>query len=158
MNVNKYAAGFLLAALSFGAASARAKPPANPPKTVIKDARAKQMLLGVHRLSLQWISWDYFGKAVVTEKNGTLYLKGEQRQRRGSDYLRIDGVITEVSAKEFKFDGVVDLRVSHINSNKPCKREGELTFAIKGGRRYWRLQEMDSPCDTTTDYVDLFFR
>ena len=154
------AAVLLFLALSFTPAGAR--PPKAPPhtsqKTGVKDARAKRMLLGAHRLSLQWISWDYFGRAVVTEKNGTLYLKGEQKQRQGSDYLRIDGVITEVSAREFKFDGVVDLRVHHINGGKPCKREGVLTFAIKGNRRYWRLQEMDNPCDTATDYVDIFFR
>ena len=118
----------------------------------------QRMLLGTHRFSLQWISWDYFGRAVVSERDGTLYIKGEQKQRRGGDYLRMDGHITEVSAKEFKFTGVVELRVSHINGNKPCKREGELTFAIKGNRRYWRMQEMDSPCDTATDYVDIFFR
>ena len=147
-------------ALSHAPASARPLKSSaqKPTRTIIKDAPAKRMLLGVHRLSLQWISWDYFGRAVVTEKDGTLYLKGEQKQRQGSDYLRIDGVITEVSAKEFKFEGVVDLRVHHINGGKPCKREGELTFAIKGNRRYWRMQEMDNRCDTATDYVDIFFR
>ena len=144
----------LLVLLSISAADARPR----PPKTVIRDARAKRMLLGTHRFSLQWISWDYFGRAVVSEKEGTLYIKGEQKQHRGNDYLRMDGHITEVSAKEFKFTGIVELRVSHINGNKPCKREGELTFAIKGNRRYWRMQEMDSPCDTATDYVDIFFR
>lgn len=139
-------------------AEARQKSAIAPSKTVVKDAGAKRMLLGAHRLSLQWISWDYFGRAVVTEKNGALYLKGEQKARKGTDYLRVEGVITEVSAKEFKFDGVVDMRIEHINGGKPCKREGELTFAIKGNRRYWRMQEMDSPCDTATDYVDIFFR
>ena len=127
-------------------------------KTVIKDQTAKAMLVGAHRLSLQWISWDYFGKAVVTEKNGTLSITGEQRAKKGSDYLCIEGTITEVSAKEFIFNGVVEMRVSHINKGEPCKREGELTFVIKGNRRYWRMQQMDNPCDEATDYVDIYFR
>ena len=116
------------------------------------------MLVGVHRLSLQWISWDYFGKAIVTDKNGTLSITGEQRAKKGSDYLRIEGTISEVSAKEFIFNGVVEMRVSHINKGEPCKREGELTFGIKGNRRYWRMQQMDNPCDEATDYVDIYFR
>jgi hypothetical protein len=130
-----------------------------PQKTIINDANAKQMLLGVHRFALQWISWDYFGKAVVTEKNGVLFIKGEQKRRGGGgDYVNIDGVITEVSAKEFKFVGTVDLRVSHNAEGNHCPHQGELTFKITGTRKYWRIQEMDNPCDSVTDYVDFFFK
>jgi hypothetical protein len=127
-------------------------------RTVINDARAKTSLLGRHRLSLQWISWDYFGAATVTERGGVLYLKGNQRQRGGSDYLTIDGVITSIDAKEFSFSGKIVTRISHINGGAPCVRDGDFTFKITGKRKYWRLQEMDSPCDTATDYVDIFFR
>lgn len=127
-------------------------------RTVVNDARARQMLLGKHKLSLQWVSWDYFGTAVVTNRSGRLYLKGEQRQRGGSDFVRIDGVITEINARDFKFDGIVTTRVSHINGGEPCTREGEMTFKITGRRRYWRLAEMDNPCDPVTDYVDIFFK
>lgn len=129
-------------------------------KTDIKNAKAKQMLVGRHLLSLQWISWDYFGRANVTEKSGVLYLKGEQKGRgeAAEDYLKVDGVITRIDAKEFKFDGKVILRVSHINGGKPCERSGEMTFRITGKRKYWRLVEMDNPCDAVTDYVDIYFR
>jgi hypothetical protein len=127
-------------------------------RTVVNDADAKKMLLGKHRLSLQWISWDYFGTATVTNRNGVLYLKGEQRQRGGKDYLKVDGMITSIDKNEFTFSGTIDMRVSHIYNGEPCKREGEMTFAIKGKRKYWRLQEMDNPCDSVTDYVDIFFR
>jgi hypothetical protein len=127
-------------------------------RTVVNNSRAKTMLLGKHRLSLQWISWDYFGTANVTERKGVLYLKGEQKARKASDYLKVDGVITRVDAKEFKFDGKVIIQVSHINGGKPCERSGEMTFRITGTRRYWRLAEMDNPCDEATDYVDIFFR
>ena len=127
-------------------------------KTDIKDSKAKAMLLGRHKLSLQWISWDYFGQASVSNKSGVLYLKGEQKSRGGSDYVKIDGVITSIDAKEFKFDGTITTQISHIADGKSCERTGEMTFRITGKRKYWRLQEMDNPCDDATDYVDIYFR
>lgn len=127
-------------------------------KTIIKDANAKKMLLGKHLLTLQWTSWDYFGAAIVVNKNGIFYLKGEQKQRGGMDYVKVDGVITEMNAKDFKFDGTVEMQISHINDGEPCERKGEMTFLVTGKRKYWRLQEMNNPCDVTTDYVDIYFR
>ena len=127
-------------------------------KTVVNSASAKKMLLGKHRLSLQWISWDYFGSVTVTDKKGVLYLKGEQKGRGNGDYLTIDGIVTQIDEKEFTFDGKIVTRVSHINNGEPCPREGEMTFAITKNRRYWRLQDMRNPCDGVLDYVDVFFR
>ena len=128
------------------------------PKVIVNDMAAKQMLVGAHRLSLQWISWDRFGKAIVTEKNGSLFIKGEQRGRGNGDYVTLDGVITRVNAKEFTFEGDIITRVSHINKGEPCKRSGEMIFRITSNRRYWRLQQIDNPCDEAADYVDIFFR
>lgn len=145
----------ILATLTIAAAQKSAKV---YPKVIVNDMAAKQMLLGVHRFSLQWISWDYFGKAIVTEKNGSLFIKGEQRGRGNDDLVTMDGVITRVDAKEFTFEGEIITRVSHINKGEPCKRTGEMTFRITGNRRYWRLQRMDNPCDEAADYVDIFFR
>jgi hypothetical protein len=127
-------------------------------KTVVNNAKAKTMLLGRHRFSLQWISWDYFGAANITNKGGVLYLKGEQKSRKDSDFVRINGTITEINAKDFKFDGTIITQISHINGGKPCERTGEMTFKITGSRKYWRLMEMDNPCESVTDYVDIFFR
>ena len=127
-------------------------------KTIVNDANARKILLGKHLLSLQWISWDRFGTATVTNKNGVLYLKGSQKGSGNTDLLSIDGTITEINAKEFKFEGTIVMRISHINGGEPCERSGEMTFAITGKRKYWRLQEMKSPCDVTTDYVDIYFR
>ncbi len=127
-------------------------------KTEINDKKAAQTLLGRHKVSLQWISWNYFGAATVTKRKGIYYLKGEQKGRGNTDYVKIDGVVTSVDAKEFKFDGSVIMQISHINGGEPCKREGELTFRITGKRKYWRMQEMDNPCDQATDYVDIYFR
>ena len=127
-------------------------------KTQINSVKAKNMLLGKHMLSLQWISWDYFGSATVTNKGGVFYLKGKQKSRENFDFVEVDGVVTEINEKDFKFDGRVVMQISHINNGDPCERTGEMTFAITGKRKYWRMQEMKSPCDVTTDYVDIYFR
>lgn len=128
-------------------------------KTVVNNAKARTMLLGRHQLSLQWIDfYKYFGTATVTNRGGVFYLKGEHRQRGGTDFLTVDGVVTQIDAKEFKFDGKIVTQVSHNNNGNPCERNGEMTFKMTGTRKYWRLQEMQSPCGTETDYVDIFFR
>jgi hypothetical protein len=127
-------------------------------KTVINSQTAKQMLLGRHMFSLQWISWDYFGRATVTQKGGVLFLQGEQKARDGNDLLTIDGTITEVNRYDFRFNGKIVTQVSHINNGEPCVREGDFTFKITGKRKYWRLMEMDNPCEGVTDYVDIFFK
>ncbi|HSK72955.1 MAG TPA: hypothetical protein VK892_14750 [Pyrinomonadaceae bacterium] len=145
------AAGFLLLSLFVISSFAQEK-------TVVNDAKAKNMLLGKHMLSLQWISWDYFGSATVTNKNGVFYLKGRQKGRGNTDFVEVDGIITRIDAKQFKFDGKITTQISHINGGEPCLREGEMTFAITGKRKYWRLQEMDNPCEPVTDYVDIYFR
>src|SRR5215204_523177 len=141
--------GFLVFGLTLSALAQR---------TVVNDARAKTMLLGKHRLSLQWISWNYFGTAIVTNRGGVLSVKGEQKQRGGTDFVKINGTITEINAKDFRFDGTIITQVSHINGGKPCERTGEMTFKITGTRKYWRLTQMDNPCEGVTDYVDIFFK
>lgn len=157
--MRKITLSLLLVLIGFTTEAAQ-KPERNQPKVVVNDMAAKRMLVGVHRFSLQWISWDYFGKATVTEKGGALLIKGEQRGRAKSsgDYVTMEGRITRVDAKEFTFDGKIVTRVSHINNGEPCERTGEMTFRITGNRRYWRLQQMDNPCDEAADYVDIFFR
>ena len=129
-------------------------------RTDINDAAAARMLLGRHKLSLQWVSWDYFGVATVRNNHGMYTIAGEQRGRGMSkgNSVTIDGVITSIDTKEFAFRGKIVTLVTHINGGKPCIRDGEFTFKITGKRRYWRLQQMDSPCDTATDYVDIYFR
>ena len=59
---------------------------------------------------------------------------------------------------EIKFDGKVITQVTHINGGKPCERTSEMTFRITGKRKYWRLQQIDNPCDGVADYVDIYFR
>ena len=48
--------------------------------------------------------------------------------------------------------------MSYINNGNPCRREVEADFLMKTGKKYWRLQAIDNPCDVAADYVDLFPR
>lgn len=128
-------------------------------RTAINDRLAAKQLLGKHKFNLQWIGWDKwsdFGDLRVVNREGTLFIKG--RQVKGDDFLEIDGKVLSVDAKEFTFQGKVVTQVSHKHEGEPCLRDGTMTFKITGTRKYWRLQEMQSPCDTTTDYVDIFLR
>lgn len=127
-------------------------------QTVVHNAAAARMLLGRHLMSLQWISWDYFGQATVTNSRGIYRIKGEQKGRGTDDFLRIDGVIRSIDAKQFTFEGTIITQISHINGGEPCTRDGEFVFRITGSRKYWRLMDMDNPCDGVTDYVDIYFR
>ncbi len=128
------------------------------PKTTINSQYAKRKLIGRHFLSLQWISWNYLGRAYVRQRKGVLYLKGTQKGRKNDDYLKIDGIITEVNRYNFKFRGKIITHVSYNNEGEPCVREGDMTFLIKGKRKYWRLQEMNNPCEKIVDYIDIYFR
>ncbi len=128
-------------------------------KTQVADRRTYEALLGDHLFSLQWISWDYFGKATVTaDHSGLLSIKGEQRERGGDGYLRIEGVIEKVESNGFIFNGKITTKVSGNNDGNPCVREGRYTFRSYEGRRYWRMQEGESPCDGVWDYVDVYMR
>lgn len=127
-------------------------------KTDINNAAAAKTLLGRHKLSLQWISWDYFGTATVTNSRGVYRIKGEQKAQGSTDFLKVDGVIKSIDAKEFVFEGTIATQISHINGGKPCTRDGEFRFKITGTRKYWRLMQMDNPCDPVTDYVDIYFK
>ena len=127
-------------------------------RTKVNDKLAARMLQGGHKLSLQWISWDYFGAVTVKQARGIYSLKGEQRGRGSKDYLTIEGMIVSIDKNQFVLEGDIITQVSHINGGKPCKRHGDFTFKITGKRRYWRMQEMDNPCDQATDYVDIYFR
>ena len=127
-------------------------------RTKIGDPAAARMLLGRHKLSLQWISWDYFGAVAVKRGRGIYSLRGEQRGRGNNDYLTVEGMIVSIDKNQFVLEGDIVTRVSHINGGKPCTRHGNFTFKITGKRKYWRMQEMGNPCDEATDYVDIYFR
>jgi hypothetical protein len=129
--------------------------------TIVNSRTGYAQLLGQHKLQLQWISWfepKKSGDLTVTDRQGLLVIQGAQRDPRTGDFVEVDGIVTRVEDRTFDFRGRIVTRVSHINGGEPCLREGDMTFAIKGKRRFWRLQQMDNPCDGVTDYVDIFLR
>jgi hypothetical protein len=145
--------------LLFAAAFSLMAQPKAPVKTVIKDAAAAQKLLGEHRLQLQWIAYESKvpGKAAVVDEGGVWKLKGQQKDAKGNS-VTVDGIITEVAAKTFAFEGTIVTTIDHINAGQPCVRKGKMSFLLYGARPYWRLTQIQNPCDSATDYVDLFLR
>ena len=124
----------------------------------VLDVIAKHASCDVAKLSLQWISWDYFGTAEVKQELGAWGIEGRQKGRGNTDFVTVEGFIDSIDAKQFVLDGTIVTQVSHINGGKPCERRGQFVFKITGKRRYWRLQQMDNPCDVATDYVDIYFK
>jgi hypothetical protein len=125
----------------------------------IKDQAMAQKLLGKHALTLQWLGTGTLsdaGTAEVTDENGGWHLTGKQQAKEG--YVTLDGTVTEVDAKTFAFTGKIITNVSYINQGKDCLRNGDFTFAQKGNRKYWRMQQIDNPCDEAADYVDIYLR
>jgi hypothetical protein len=161
MKDNYMSGVILLLAFAFGSLSVNSQDSnlSAMPKTQVISAGGRSQLLGKHKFQLHWISWNRwkdFADLTVVERQGKLLVKG--RQQKGGDYLEIDGFASQIEDKQFTFDGSIVTRVSYKNNGNPCRREGAMTFKIIGKRKYWRLQEMQSPCDETTDYVDIFLR
>ena len=127
--------------------------------TVAADAAAKQKLLGRHGFTCQWVQWGKDkGQVEVRDDKGLLRLKGEQVTQATGDFVRIEGVITEVRAASFTFRGRIVLQVTHLNGGRPCERNGDFDFQIRGGRKFWRMHPMENPCDPpVVDYVDVHF-
>ena len=136
-------------------------------KATAKNTVAKKSFIGNHMLSLQWISWEKFGKAVITQgaEEGVYNISGLQGSecckeadgRNNGDFVSIEGTIRKVDDKTLIFNGKITTRVYHINNGENVVREGEFTFLSTDGRKYWRLQDMKNPTGDGTDYVDIYF-
>ena len=125
----------------------------------ITDKAMAQKLLGQHALTLQWLGSGTLrdaGKAEVKVENGTWHLTGHMEAKEG--HVSLDGIVTAVDATTFAFTGKIITNVSYINQGKDCLRDGDFTFTKKGTRKYWRLQQIDNPCDQAADYVDIYLR
>lgn len=128
-------------------------------RTRFDDAQARDYLLGDHDFTLQWVSWDYVGRASVTDDNGLLRIKGSQWSKDEKDYVTIDGVILSASQRAFVFHGTLITRAAFINGGRPCEKRGSMTFRRSGQRIHWRLQQMDN-CEVggAVDYVDVYLK
>ena len=118
----------------------------------------ERKVVGKHMLSLQWISWDYFGSVDIKKQtDGTLTCVGRQDSRENDDYVALDGTIEIVDAKHLKFTGDIKIKIYHINGGKEYVRSGTYDFVAKEKRKYWRLQQMENQ-DSCVDYVDIYFK
>lgn len=135
--------------------------------TAKKTVRTAKSLVGNHMLSLQWISWNKFGKAVITKgaTEGVYNISGKQDSsccdeydgRNNGDFVSIEGTIRKIDDKQLVFNGKIITKVYHINGGQEVVREGEYIFLSTQGRKYWRLQDMENPADHCCDYVDIYF-
>jgi len=125
----------------------------------ISDEAMAKKLMGRHAVTLQWLGTGTLkdaGKAEVKKVDGEWHLAGRQETAEG--FVEVDGIVTSVDIDGFDFRGKIVTQVTFLNGGKACPREGDFTFLKKGKRKYWRLQQMDNPCDTATDYVDIYLR
>ncbi|CAN5303635.1 hypothetical protein BH10PSE13_BH10PSE13_04020 [soil metagenome] len=141
-----------IALLLIGLAAAA---PGDTGRTIIRDQRAAERLRGNDGLTLQWIGWDRRGALTVRQQGPMMLLKGSQRAASGPGLLTLEGEVTEIEARQFRFRGRIVIRDTP-DVGRQCVRDGDFTFAITQKRRYWRLQQMEV-CDRLTDYVDIYF-
>lgn len=127
--------------------------PLPTPLTAVADAPAAASLAGRHPLRLQWLSGVPPGTAEIVERDGVLWLTG--RQGQGANMLLVEGHLAAVEADAFVLRGRVVTRVDFLGGGQPCERKGDLLFARKAGRPFWRLQAIVNPCTGVSDYVDI---
>ncbi len=118
-------------------------------------SKIENKLIGEHKFALQWISWDKFGIAEISRDATGLVIKGEQVLDGNS--VSLFGRIKVIDENAFLFTGEIVTIVYHVNKGKACTRHGTYEFRAADKRKYWRLQQMDSPCDSVVDYIDIFF-
>lgn len=146
-----------VAALGPSAARADAVLDEVPAEPQVKAKAAVKKLVAKHGLTLQWIESKQKGAVEIWKDAGYLRIKGEQREAATGNFVTVEGWITKVEAKQFTMRGRIVTRTDHIADGKECAREGDFTFLIKGGRKFWRLQEMQNGCagGGVVDYVDI---
>jgi hypothetical protein len=129
----------------------------------------ERKVVGKHMLSLQWISWKYFGYVnIKKEADGTLSCRGEQLARNckdadyecitNDDYIKLDGTIEIVDETHLVFTGDIREKIYHMNNGEEVLRQGTYNFVATGKRKYWRMQEMLNPVGDCADYIDIYFK
>lgn len=145
-------------------ADAATEPVSAQPNTKVEES-ADQLtpgaLAGKHALTIQWISWDKPGEITFTSIGNDKYeVEGSQMGEKSGEcpdcYLKIKGVVTEITPKKLEFTGIIKSSIYHIQDGEVCTKEGTFDFLSTQDRKYWRCQKMDG-CDGVTDYVDIYF-
>jgi len=121
---------------------------------VLSQADAAR-LLGNTGVTLQWIDWNTRGSASVTQEDGVWHLRAAQAQAGGPGRLFLDGVVSEIGAGYFTFDGTIRI-IDTPDLGRRCEARKTWHFAVTQNRPYYRLREFEW-CDGLTDYVDVHF-
>lgn len=115
-------------------------------------------LEGTKKLQLQWIEKQGKVRIEVGEP-GAYNINGSITNN--NDYLTINGEIIPLDDNRFKFVGIIESQVSYINNGQPCVRKATednfFVFLKKGGRKFYRLQQMNN-CEgnNVVDYIDIY--
>jgi len=119
------------------------------------DSKAQNSLVGDHMFGVQFI-YDGYGTAEILEKDGVLYLKGEQYSNDKEEYVLMEGTITIIDDRNFTFNG--DLKLFTKGCCGLLERNVSYTFRKTGSRKYYRLKERDELCSqyTCAYYLDIF--
>lgn len=118
----------------------------------------EQKVVGKHLMELFWIGGDEkFGYVNITkEADGRLKCKGSQYSDDRADYVIMNGFVEIENANHLVFKGKISIRVHDINNGQEYVRDGAYDFKAYNGRKYWRLQQMETPSGET-DNLDIFF-
>ena len=121
----------------------------------VLDRAAAARLLGATGITLQWIGWDRRGPLAVSDTGGVFRVSGSQADAPGTGRLWLDGVVREIGADYFLFDGTVRI-TDAPDPGRMCEANRSWRFAVTQNRRYWRLRVFEW-CDELTDYIDIYF-
>ncbi|MXO65069.1 hypothetical protein GRI91_04825 [Altererythrobacter endophyticus] len=132
-----------------------AAPETNITKTNILSAEAANRLRHNSGVTLQWIGWDQRGTLNAWNDRGLIRLKGGQRSDDQPGGLTLEGVVTEIGADHFVFDGRITIKDTP-DIGRDCSADKSWYFGITQNRKYWRLREFEW-CDGLTDYIDIYF-
>lgn len=134
-------------------------PTTDAPTTEADGGAATGPLGGDHGLTLQWISWepDEWGAVRFDAVGSDTYTVRGRQDGPDGEYVSIDGVVTQISDTELRFEGTVETLIGFGNDGQVCVREGVMTFLSTQNRQYWRLQDLLNCDGVHTDYVDIYF-
>ena len=112
--------------------------------------------MGTRRLSLQRIdrgNLDRAGSVEIRERGVILSVTGSEAL--GGQCPDIRSHIISATADGFVIEGAITTQVDSVAGGARCRRSGAMESRTTGRCQDWRLQQMQSPCDSTTGDVDL---